>query len=98
MNDQIFCYGAACTWFGSINETGKRVHIPCCPNCSGVLFEMPGEREWWDGVDSYERDGHPGYRAMLEWQHSEKKCFRLLTDLTAAHRASVNSESARYNF
>lgn len=88
MKDERFCYGATCTWFGSIHETGNRGPLPCCPVSGGVLFEMGDEREWWDGVDAYERDGHPGYRAMLEWQRTEKKCFSSLDALTDAYKAA----------
>ena len=33
----------------------------------------------------YEADGHPGYRAMLEWARG--KCFKNLAALEAAYRA-----------
>lgn len=91
--DARLCYGATCTWFGSIHETGSLpgpiASMPCCPSCRGVLFEMPHEGEWWKGVDAYEADGHPGYRAMLEWQRAQKKCFRGIEPLTAAYRSAV---------
>jgi hypothetical protein len=89
--DERFCYGANCTWFGPISEVGtKGPHrLPCCPRCSGMLFEMPHEREWWAGADKYEADGHPGYRAMLEWQRDQKKCFRRMVDLTAAYQTAL---------
>lgn len=94
--DPRLCYGATCTWFGSIHETGKRGVLPCCPHCGGVLFQMPSEEEWWIGVDQYERaKPHPGYRAMLEWQRAEKKCFPQLDALLAAHRASLGEETGR---
>lgn len=83
-SDKRFCYGATCTWFGSIHEV-KRGRLPCCPVCSGVLFEMPNEREWWTGVDRYERDGHPGYRATLEWQRQQNKCFQSMKALADAY-------------
>lgn len=89
--DNRFCYGATCTWFGSIHEVGTKgtMRLPCCPACGGVLFEMGGENEWWTGVDQFERaKPHPGYRAMLEWQRTQKKCFPQLAALIAAHRAS----------
>lgn len=88
--DGRLCYGATCTWFGSIHETKQtKEGLPCCPFCGGVLFEMAHEGEWWDGVDKYEREApHPGYRAMWEWQRAQKKCFTVrngIGDLVAAY-------------
>lgn len=80
--DSRLCYGATCTWFGPIHET-KNMGIPGCPLCGGVLFEMDSEQQWWDGVDKYESDGHPGYRSMWEWQRDAKKCFPLNKGLGA---------------
>lgn len=76
--DQRFCFGANCTWFGRIDEVGSRFGVPACPVCGGVLFEMDTEADWWTGVDKFQADGHPGYRGMLEWQRTNKKCFRLI--------------------
>lgn len=94
--DSRFCYGANCTWFGSIHEISSTLKhprhrqsntddhgLPCCPICGGMLFELQDEREWWEGVDYFERGDyplpsahpHPGYRAMWEWQRAQKKCF-----------------------
>lgn len=94
--DGRFCYGATCTWFGSIHETkstpGPHGGIPCCPLCGGVLFELPDESEWWGGIDAYEKEGHPGYRAMWEWQREQKKCFSSrngIDVLAAAYRTAV---------
>jgi len=88
-DDKRLAYGATCTWFGQIQEVGKKSphSIPCCPLCGGVLFEMPTEQEWWDGVDKYERDGHPGYRAMWEWQRIQKVCFPLRDGIKALEAA-----------
>ena len=68
--DSRFCYGANCTWFGSIHEVGsaptnisKRFSdghsLPCCPLCGGMLFEMQDEGEWWAGIDGFERGEYP---------------------------------------
>lgn len=73
--DKRFCYGARCTWFGPIQQVGKLPEgLPCCPLCKGVLFEYPTEKSWWVDVDSF-TTSHPGYRAMLEWQRDQNKCF-----------------------
>jgi hypothetical protein len=98
--DARLCYGATCTWFGSIHETKQtRDGLPVCPSCGGVLFEMPHEGEWWKGIDEYEMgihpsapgQPHPGYRAMWEWQRGQKKCFSIrdgIGPLEAAYAAS----------
>lgn len=82
-------YGARCTWWDSIDKVGKRAtptgSIPCCPHCRNVLFEVESEEVWFAGADRYEADGHPGYRAMLEW--SRGKCFPNLAALEAAYAA-----------
>lgn len=72
-DDTRFCYGANCTWFGSIHEvsnTKEHPHhksrpqpddfgLPCCPVCGGMLFETQSESEWWDQVDKFERGDYP---------------------------------------
>lgn len=89
--DGRLCYGATCTWFGSIHET-KQAGVPVCPHCGGVLFEMDHEGQWWSGVDKYEAEGHPGYRKMWEWARG--KCFKDMAALTAAFQADGGSEHA----
>lgn len=90
--EERFCHGANCTWFGSIHEVGKRSSLPCCPLCSGMLFELANENQWWTGVDSYESEGHPGYRAMWEWQRQQKKCFPLIGGISQLIQAYENRE------
>lgn len=90
--EELLTYGARCTWFGLISETsqvpgtggGGFGGLPCCPYCGGVLMQLDSEKQWWDGVDKYEAEGHPGYRAMWEWQREQKKCFRTTNDLKQA--------------
>lgn len=74
-SSERYCYGARCTWHGRISQVGKLEDgLPCCPFCQSVLFEVPTEREWWEGVSKY-TEAHSGYRAMLEWQVAQNKCF-----------------------
>jgi hypothetical protein len=101
-DDTRFTYGASCSWFGSIHEVGNTGthlhwagqdkgthHLPCCPICGGMLFEMPTEDEWWKSVDDFEagnypastKHPHPGYREMLEWQQKSMFCFKSIYDL-----------------
>lgn len=69
--DGRFCYGATCTWFGSIHEiSSTKKHprhqqtindghdLPCCPICGGMLFEMQDEGEWWSGIDDFEKGNY----------------------------------------
>ena len=104
--DGRLCYGAGCTWFGSIHETSStKTHtgdighaLPCCPLCGSVLFELPDEGEWWDGIDTFEKGTypaatahqHPGYRAMWEWQRGNRLCFSDVAALKEAFKAMQN--------
>lgn len=96
-SDTRLAYGARCTWFGPIQEVGSvgPSRLPCCPLCGSMLFELPTEAAWWEGVDRFEAEGHPGYRALWEWQREQKKCFsntRGLTELIDAYRAATGKE------
>jgi len=72
--DRRVVYGARCSWWGSISEVGSiGSGLPCCPTCSGVLFEVPSAQEWWAGVDRHEAEGRTGYRAFIEWLRG--RCF-----------------------
>ncbi len=66
MKDTRFVYGARCAWFGPISAISTRGGLPCCPHCGSVLYELPDEKQWWDGVDKYDAE-HPGYRKFVEW-------------------------------
>lgn len=94
--DARFCYGATCTWFGSIHETKQTpAGLPGCPYCGGLLFEMVHEGKWWELVDGFERNGHPRYRAMWEWQRGQGKCFSLregLSGLIFAYKDATGME------
>ena len=73
MTDALIVYGTTCVWWDSIdkvaimNTPNRAGHgLPVCPFCRCVLYQM-STTEWCDGVDRYERMGHPGYRRMVEW-------------------------------
>lgn len=79
MSDTRIVYGFNCVWWDGIEKVGKTpprngISVPCCPHCRGMLMELPDPKSWWDGVEKYEADGHPGYRAFIEWLKG--KCFR----------------------
>jgi hypothetical protein len=106
MKDERIVYGATCTWWDSIDKVGL-THVeagvfaplmpmpghrlPCCPKCGGVLYELPTEADWFKGVDRYEHDGHPGYRAMTEWARG--KCFPNHEAMTKAYNAFKRGEN-----
>lgn len=87
--DTRITYGASCTWWDSIDKIGLREsgghRLPCCPHCKGVLFEVESETIWFDSADKYEANGHPGYRAMLEWARG--KCFTNFGKMQTAYKA-----------
>ena len=89
---RIVC-GASCVWWDSIDKVSKRMPIPTCPHCGGVLFEIPSIEDWWKMVDQYEAAGHPGYHAIVEWMRS--KCFKSLTMATAAYEADKPADQLR---
>lgn len=92
--DTRLAYGATCTWFGPIKEVHEtKEGLPCCPFCAGILFELDTEAEWWQGIDKYENEGHPGYRAMWEWQRRQQVCFSArngIAELEAAFREAYS--------
>lgn len=87
--DNRIAYGARCTWWDGIRKVGKRqvgeFSLPCCPHCKGMLFEMQNEGEWFAGVEKHEKNGNPGYRAMVEWGRG--KCFRNYDEMKHAYDA-----------
>lgn len=91
--DTRYVYSVGCTWFGSIYEVGETTHghIPCCPHCGSVLFELSDEKKWWKGVDGYD-ELHPNYRKMLEWQKDQKICFKTMKDLNDAFKGATGLE------
>ena len=73
--DTRYCYGARCTWWGSIYEIGKGKRIPVCPFCFMPLFEVDSYNTWMDSVEKYEKE-HPGenYKAMMLWARN-RQCY-----------------------
>lgn len=89
--DNRIAYGALCTWWDDIRQVGKTSDgLPCCPHCSGVLFEKENHGQWFDGVDRYEKNGHPGYRKMVEWARG--KCFKNIDAVKTAYEAREDKE------
>lgn len=87
-SDPRVVYGATCTWWDSIAKAGLSGRIPACPECSGVLFEVPDEAAWWISVDRYDKD-HPGYRKVMEWLRG--KCFPTFHAATRAYDAAMRA-------
>jgi hypothetical protein len=92
MADDRIVYGIHCVWWDGIEKVGHTppnrdgISIPCCPHCGSVLYELPSPKEWWDGVDKYEADGHPGYRDFISWLKG--KCYPGRNAAKAAYEAS----------
>src|SRR5271155_3391324 len=78
-------------WKGAdIPKEIEQHSLPCCPHCGGMLLELPTAKEWWDGVDKYDADGHAGYGAMWRWQRQMGKirplCFRDIDALEQTYK------------
>lgn len=84
MTDTRIAYGARCVWWGSIQKVGNRKGLPCCPECGGVLYEMPNEAAWFEGVDRHD-ERQPGYRKFIEWLRG--KCYPSYGHAKAAYEA-----------
>jgi hypothetical protein len=56
-------YGMCGHWTADWSKL-KRGSVPLCPLDSRPGFHA--EETWWQDIDAYEADGHPGYRAKIE--------------------------------
>lgn len=92
-DDTRVVFGARCSWWGDIGDVGKTPRnsrgfsLPCCPHCKGMLFETDNPEIWWKGVDKFEADNHPGYRAFITW--SKGQCFPNGKAALAAYEAAT---------
>jgi hypothetical protein len=75
----VIAYGALCTWWDDKTKVATKgpLQLPCCPFCSGVLFEIE-EDEWMAGARSWlPPDDSPfagiDYPTFLVWCRG--KCF-----------------------
>lgn len=80
MAEKLIAYGVRCVWWDSIDKVAV-LNLPCCPFCKSVLFQED-EQKWWNGIDRYEREGHPGYRKMMEWGRG--RCYPTMEALQQA--------------
>lgn len=88
--DTRIVYGFRCVWWDGIEKVGRlglrpSETIPGCPHCGSGLMQMDGPAEWWAGVEKHEANGHPGYRAFMEWLKG--KCFRTIQEAQAVYQA-----------
>jgi hypothetical protein len=84
--DGRIVYGATCTWWDHIRAAAVNDHgLPCCPHCSGVLFEVDTPAQWWADVDRHAIDTRPGYRGYVEWLQG--RCFPDHATAAAAYAA-----------
>ena len=76
INDTRYVYGATCTWHGPISEASSGdpdlpSGLPCCPNCGGVLFELPSRAKWDEDVDKYIKDAiHEDLCLYYDWMET----------------------------
>ena len=76
-------FGVGCAWWDSIDKASRNAGtIPCCPTCSGLLYES-SEQDWWRQVDDHERAGNPGYRNFVEWWRGQH--FKTYEEARAAY-------------
>ena len=81
--DTRIAYGAMCFWWGNIQDVGVLpVGLPCCPQCGGLLLEVPNEEKWFSEHEDYEKE-HPGYIEFLRW--SKGRCFKSREEAEAAY-------------
>ena len=89
--DTRIVFGMRCVWWDGIEKVGKLPpspsghSLPCCPHCGGVLMQMDGPEQWWRTVEQHQANGHPGYRAFIEWMKG--KCFPTMQAAKAAYEA-----------
>ncbi len=90
--DTRIVYGFRCVWWDGIEQVGKMKggdgplgSLPCCPHCGSPLMQMDSPAQWWDGVAKHEVNGHPGYRAFIEWLKG--KCYPTIQAAAEAYNA-----------
>jgi hypothetical protein len=57
-----------------MDTLGGTATLPCCPHCSGVLFEYPNKATWDNAAAEFEKK-HPGYVEFTEWLGTVGKCW-----------------------
>lgn len=67
MNTKVV-YGISCTWWDLIDNVTYNEGIPTCPNCGGLLYELPDLENWFLEVARYAKEIQwPGYNDFVEW-------------------------------
>lgn len=82
--DTRIVYGAACTWWGDIQQGSTFACLPCCPHCGGPLLEMQNESEFLNSARKHQREGHDGYVQFVRWMKG--KCYRTIELAQDAYR------------
>jgi hypothetical protein len=82
----IFVYGAACTWFGSIHDAAFSFEgLACCPYCGSVLTKMMNEPEWWNRIAERDKT-EPGSMDIFRWAKQQSRCFPNMEELHTAFK------------
>jgi hypothetical protein len=80
MTDTRYVHGIRCTWHGPISAISTILardgvtRLPCCPHCSGMLFEFPDKATWDNMVVQFDAK-HPGYAEFIEWLGTVGRCW-----------------------
>lgn len=90
-DQELYVYGAVCTWHGPVSETKLR-QIPVCPHCGGPLFQCDSRRQWDERIEAFllERQeffvlkgwatpeaAHDLYRRWMQSLHDSRTCVPL---------------------
>jgi hypothetical protein len=102
-DDDRYVYGVTCTWHGWICNAGSMVQpegsqlpdgLPCCPHCSGPLYELPSKAEWDVLVQSHEDRGVKNYRVFTQWRAEQPRCYKSLAQAAAAYEQETGVKVA----
>ena len=86
-NRNLIVYGAGCTWWGSKSGVATRGdnHLPCCPQCGSMLFEIE-ENLWNAGVKAYSENKNNAHASYYErmMEFGRGRFYKSLEDLKGA--------------
>lgn len=92
--ERLVAYGARCTWWDDKPKAARLPSgLPCCPYCSGVLFECE-EAAWLTIRPDWEPPAAWGisaeeYPRWLDWQRG-RQCYPSQAESVAAWRADTD--------
>ena len=87
MKDEVIVYGTSCTWWDSIDKTARSPlfsHLPVCPKCGCVLYQVDNLEKMIEGFTKKEKDGATGFLDFALWQRG--KCATGLSQLVEQYK------------